>query len=155
MFPVGVASPKDGHEDIDKEFYFLLEEDVCRGFENGKEWTIEEWLEDQGVSDYVELGEIFKEISLHNKFITGRIKEPIKQEMFYTVCYDIDKFKDLVFNSTFFKRFKVGEEQKALMKNDDVELLKFGFNFLKFSLFGEETMELTDDYKKAFDMRKT
>jgi hypothetical protein len=37
---------------------------------------------------------------------------------------------------------------------DDVELLKFGYNFLKFSLFGEETMELTDEYKHAFDLRK-
>ena len=154
MFPVGVASPKERHQEFDEEFYFLLEEDVCEGFKDGKEWTIEEWMENQGVRDYIELGEMFKEISLHDRFLKGRIKEPIKLEMFFTVCYDLDKFRDLVFNSTFFRRFNVDEEKKAKMKDDDVELLKFGFRFLQFSLFGEDTMELTDDYKKAFNINK-
>jgi hypothetical protein len=154
MFPVGVASPKDGQGEEDKEFYFILNEDVCEGFAYGREWTIEEWMKDQKVQDYIDMGEMFKEISLHDKFIKGMIKEPIKLEMFYTVCYDIDKFRDLVFNSTFFKRFQVSDENKSIMMKDDVELLKFGYNFLKFSLFGEETMELTDEYKHAFDLRK-
>ncbi|MFH1051011.1 MAG: YkgJ family cysteine cluster protein [bacterium] len=154
MFPVGIASPKDNTEQLEEEFYFLLEESVCEGFKDGKEWTIEEWMKDQGVEDYVELGELFKEISLHDKFLKGRIKEPIKLEMFYTVCYDIDKFRELVFNSSFFKRFIVTDEEQDNMKKDDVELLKFGFKFLKFSLFGEETLELSEDYKKAFDMKK-
>jgi len=154
MFPVGIASPKESHEELNEEFYFILEEEVCEGFKEGREWTIDEWMKDQGVEDYIELGDMFKEISLHDRFLKDRIKEPIKLEMFYTVCYDIDKFKDLVFSSTFFKRFKVDEEHKEKMRNDDVELLKFGFNFLRFSLFGEETMILTDDYQKAFDMKK-
>ena len=154
MFPVGIASPKDTGEQSDEEFYFLLEESVCEGFKNGREWTVEDWMNDQGVEEYVELGELFKEISLHDKFLKGRIKEPIKLEMFYTICYDIDKFRDLVFNSSFFKRFVVTDEEKAKMKKDDVELLKFGFKFLKFSLFGEDTLELSDDYKKTFAMNK-
>jgi len=153
MFPVGIASPKDSSEEPESEFYFLLEESVCEGFKDGRDWTIGEWMEDQGVDDYVELGELFKEISLHDKFLKGKVKEPIKLEMFYTVCYDIDKFRELVFNSSFFKRFIVTEEEKAKMKKDDVELLKFGFKFLKFSLFGEETLELSENYKKAFNTK--
>jgi uncharacterized protein len=154
MFPVGIASPKEINGKSNEEFYFLLKEDVCEGFKENREWTIENWMKDQGVEEYIELGEIFKEITLHDHFLKGRIKEPIKLEMFYTVCYDIDKFRDLVFNSTFFKRFKVDDKQKEKMNKDDVELLKFGYQFLKFSLFGEKTLELTDEYQKAFEMRE-
>ncbi len=148
MFPVGIASPKDGNEDLDEEFYFLLKEDVCQGFDQGKEWTIEEWMNDQQVEDYIEIGDLFKEISLHERFRSKRPMEPVKLEMFYTVCYDIDKFRDLVFNSTFFKRFKVSGEMKDKMMNDDVELLRYGFKFLRFSLFGEKTLDLQDEYQK-------
>lgn len=154
MFPVGVASPKDGHKELDEEFYFILKEDVCEGFNYGKEWTIEEWIKDQKAEDYIYYGDLFKEISLHERFLKGRIKEPIKLEMFYTVCYDIDKFRDLVFNSSFFKRFKVDEKLKEQIKTDDVELLKFGFKFLRFSLFGEKTLELTDEYQAAFGEKR-
>ncbi len=151
MFPVGVASPSETDENLDEEFYFLLREDVCEGFGEDKEWTVEEWIKDQGAEKYAELGETFKEISLHQKFLKGMVKEPIKLEMFYTVCYDIDKFRALVFHSTFFKRFDVKPKMKEKMKKDDEELLKFGFKFLRFSLFGEKTLRLSDKYKKAFE----
>ncbi len=154
MFPVGVASPKENDEDIDEEFYFLLKEDVCQGFNNGKEWTVDEWINDQGAKEYIEMGDLFKDISLHDKFLKGMVKEPVKLEMFYTVCYDIDKFRDLVFSSSFFRRFEVDEKIKESLKVDDVELLKFGFKFLRFSLFGEDTMELTKEYKQAVEMHK-
>ena len=62
--------------------------------------------------------------------------------MFYTVCYNIDKFREFVFHSTFLKRFKVDEETVKKIKDDDKELLLFGFNWLKYCLFGEKTMEL-------------
>ncbi len=152
MFPVGSASPDEKSEEKE-EFYFLLKEDVCKGFEEDKEWTVAEWLENQRTREYEEIGEEFKKISLHPKMVSGQVKEPVKLEMFYTVCYDIDKFRDLVYNSTFFKRFKADEELKEKMKTDDVELLKYGFKFLRFSLFGERALELTEDYQKIFEKR--
>ncbi len=149
MFPVGLASPDDSGEGGDEEFYFLLKEDVCKGFEEGKEWTVQEWMDDQEVHDYIELGDMFKEISMHKRFQSSKPMQPVKLEMFYTVCYDIDKFRDLVFNSTFLKRFNVPKDQREKMKNDDVELLKFGFRFLRFSLFGEaDAMDLDEKYEQ-------
>ena len=37
------------------------------------------------------------------------------------------------------------------MKEDDVELLKFGFKWLRFSLFGEKTLELRENYMKKIN----
>jgi len=63
------------------------------------------------------------------------------------VCYDIDKFKSFVFESTFLKRFKVDKKEIEEMRQDDGALLKFGFKWLRFSLFGEKTLELSERYK--------
>lgn len=145
MFPLGVASSKEQGLGAE-EFFFLLHEDVCRGFEEGKEWTVSEWLDNQDVLEYNVMGEYFKEISLHEKFDRAGKIEPVKLEMFYMVCYDLDKFREFVFGSTFLKRFEVDEDQLREMQRDDAELLKFGFQWLRFALFGERTMKLRADY---------
>ncbi len=142
MFPLGVASPKDPGENGDGEFYFILEEPVCKGYEEDRSLTVDEWMTDQNVKEYTEMGEYFKEISLHDYFKKGKKLEPAKLEMFYTVCYNIDKFREFVFDSTFLKRFEVDEEVVNKIKEDDKELLLFGFNWLKYCLFGEKSMQV-------------
>lgn len=138
MFPVGTGSSKDSSD----EFYFIIDEPLCKGFLENKEWSVEEWMADQEVKDYSSMGELFKEISLHEYFLKGNQLNPAKLEMFYMVCYNIDKFREFVFESSFLKRFNVEEELINKIKASDVELLKFGFNWLKFSLFGELTIGL-------------
>jgi Fe-S-cluster containining protein len=148
MYPIGVASPNEVEEARnEEEFYFLLKEDVCEGFKEGREWSVMEWMDDQGIKEYNEIGKLFKEISLHKGFIKNKKIEPVKLEMFFMACYDIDKFRDFLYESTFFKRFDVEKEKIEKMKTDDVELLKFGFDWIKYSLFGEKTMKVRDEDK--------
>jgi len=79
---------------------------------------------------------------LHDYFQKGKKLDPPKLEMFYTVCYNIDKFREFVFESTFLKRFDVSDDVVEKIKTDDTELLKFGFQWLKYCLFGEKTMKV-------------
>ncbi len=142
MFPLGVASPKDEGKNGEGEFYFILEEPVCRGGEESKQQSVDEWIREQGVEEYFKMGEYFKDVSLHGYFKKGRQLEPAKQEMFYTVCYNIDKFREFIFESSFLKRFEIDEETVRKVKDDDAELLLFGFNWLKYCLFGEGTIKV-------------
>ncbi len=139
MFPLGVASPKGGGEG---DFYFMIEEPVCKGYLEDKNWTVGEWIANQGVEQYSEMGELFKEISLHDFFKEKKQLTPAKLEMFYTVCYNIDKFREFVFHSTFLQRFDVDEDVINEMRTSDEELLKFGIVWLKYCLFGEKTMRV-------------
>ncbi len=148
MYPLGMASPSESISNEQEEFYFLLKEPICQGFTENKEWTILEWKDNQGVNEYTELGEMFKEISCNDHFVKGKITEPVKLEMFYMVCYDIDKFREFLYRSSFFKRFAVEDELINKMRTDDVELLTFGFKWLKYSLFGEPTLNLKQEYMK-------
>jgi len=140
IYPVGMASPKD--DQTGEEFYFLMKEDVCQGFAEKTKWTIREWLANQGIEPYDEFGRLFKEITLHDYFGKGKVLSPQKMEMFYTACYDLDKFRRFVFDSTFRKRFQIDEPALAAIKENDEELLRFAFRWLKFSLFGEETITI-------------
>jgi len=48
-YPLGVASMSHKEGADDNDFYFFVHEPHCLGFEEEKEWTIEEWRKDQGV----------------------------------------------------------------------------------------------------------
>ena len=58
------------------------------------------------------------------------------------VFYNLDKFRDFVFNSTFLKRFEIATHTIDNIKNDDIKLMEFGVDWLKFCLFGENTIKL-------------
>jgi Fe-S-cluster containining protein len=149
MYPLGLASPREGGDSPIEEFYFLLEEGDCKGFEEGRTQTVAKWLADQGIHEYNQMGEYFKELTLHEFFREGRKLTPEKSEMFYLACYDLDRFRDLLFNSTFFQKFEVGHERRKRIEEDDVELLKFGHDWLRLALFGEKTLEIRKSVLEA------
>jgi len=145
MYPLGLASPKKEACPDEQEFYFLMQEGDCKGFTDGRELTVRDWLEDQGIIPYNEIGELLKAITLHSHFGRGRILDPDEMEMFYMACYDIDKFRRFVFESSFLKSFDVEDDVIDKIRTDDVELLKFAFRWLRFSLFREPTMKVRAD----------
>jgi Fe-S-cluster containining protein len=145
MYPLGLASPKEDARSAQEEFYFLMEEEHCKGFAEGRELSVREWLEDQGIIEYNDIGELFKEITLHHHFMRGRILEPEEMEMFYMASYDLDKFRRFVTESNILKYFDVEQEIVDKIRTDDVELMKFAFRWLRFSLFREPTMKIREE----------
>ncbi len=144
MYPLGLASPASGNG-IEEEFYFLLQEEHCRGFEEQKEWSVRQWLENQEILAYNRMGESFKEISLHEYFRRGGRLDPEKMELFYMGCYNLDKFRRFIFESRFLSYFDIDEELAQSIRNDDEQLMNFGIRWLKFALFNEPTIKVRDE----------
>jgi Fe-S-cluster containining protein len=143
MYPLGLAAQKDTPDGWPGErFYFLLREPVCRGFDQPRRWTVRQWFEDQGIEEYDAWGEAFKELTLHEFFQQGGVLSPEKMQMFFTACYDLDKFREFVLESTLLKRFDVDEDFVAEIRYSDEALLRFAFLWMRFSLFGERTMKV-------------
>ncbi|MGD8321569.1 MAG: YkgJ family cysteine cluster protein [Gemmatimonadota bacterium] len=141
MYPLGLASQKDSPDGWQGDrFWFVLKEDGCQGFEEERKWTVRDWQENQGIDPYDDWGEAYKELTLHKFFEDGGVLGPEKLEMFFTACYDLDKFRAFVFESSLLERFDVDEDFVHEMRNDDEALLRFGFLWLRFSLFGEPTV---------------
>ena len=148
MYPIGMASP--GAEDQDK-FFFVIREDLCEGHGQGTKWSIASWMKDQGVHEYDTLGEEFKEITLHPFFQQDQTLKPAQMDMLFMVLYDLDKFRRFVFESTFLDKFNLPESEIEAAKSDDVELLRLGFRWLKFSLFGEPALEIKDHVRQRIE----
>ena len=152
MYPLGLASQRGAPEGgPGGRFYFLMREQGCRGFdEQPREWTVRQWLDDQGVDAYDYWGDQFKELALHPFFEDGGTLSPEKMHMFFTACYDLDKFREFVFDSTLLDRFEVDEDLAEEMRYSDEALLGFAFQWLRFSLFGEQTMKVKPEVAEAF-----
>lgn len=69
--------------------------------------------------------------------------------MAFMACFNVDQFRRFVFGSTFLSKFDVSEERVENMKSDDVELMIFGFDWLKFFLRGQPTLALRKEKGSA------
>jgi Fe-S-cluster containining protein len=135
MYPLGLAAQKDTPDGWRGDrFHFLLREAMCKGHGEAREWTVREW----------------KELTLHKFFEEGGTLAPEKMHMFFTACYDLDRFREFVFDSTLLKRFEMDEDFVEELRYDDDALLRFAFLWLRFSLFGEPTMKPKQGVVEAY-----
>jgi hypothetical protein len=58
--------------------------------------------------------------------------------------YNLDKFREFIFESSFLDRFEVEEDLVNAIRENDEALLGFGFRWLKHCLFGEPTITVKD-----------
>ncbi len=141
-YPLGVASlAKTG--DLDKEgFYFFVNEPHCRGFEEEKEWTVREWRKDQGVDVHDEINEEWTDLVVKKRSFPQNIKFTDKtKSLFFMVSYNIDAFRRFVFESSFLDRYDIDEKTVETIREDEIELLRFGIRWLKDVLFREGSFQ--------------
>jgi len=110
---------------------------------------VAEWMSDQEIGEYNEMGALFKEITLHPVIQGGKPLQIKQMDMFFTACYDLDRFRRFLFETTFFEKFVIEPEIIEKLKTDDVELLRFGFRWIKFSLLKEKALTLKDEVVEA------
>jgi hypothetical protein len=138
MFPVFPSSSKE-------EEFFIDGRSSCLGLKEEKWWTIEGWKKAQGIEIYDKMNESYKEITFHDYFLKGNKLDPGRSKMLYMACYDLDEFKRFIFETRFFDIYDVEKEIIEKIKEDAEELLSFSYRWIKFNLFGEDTLRLKDE----------
>jgi len=135
-YPLGVASLSHKAEADDEGFYFFVNEPHCLGFEEQKEWTVLEWRQDQGVDIHDDINAGWTDLVVRKRSFPPNIKltEDAKK-MFFLVSYNIDKFKQFVFESSFLDRYEIDAATVEKIKQDEIALLEFGFEWLKWVLY--------------------
>ncbi len=136
-YPLGVGSLSySGEQGKKDEFFFTVKEAHCLGFEEDREWTVAEWREDQGVNLRDEVNDGWLDLMVRKKSLPAsmRLSEESKK-IFFMVCYNIDKFKDFVFKSSFLTRYEISAQKIEEIKADEVKLLQFGFEWLNATFF--------------------
>ncbi len=151
-YPLGVASLMYKESTDQEGFYFFVNEPHCLGFEEDKEWTVTEWRKDQGVDIHDEINAEWTDLVVHKRSFPPNIKFTDKtKQLFFMVCYDIDKFREFVFESTFLERYTVDSETVEKIKNDEIALLNFGIKWLKSILFTRKKDDGDPSSEKAAD----
>jgi hypothetical protein len=130
-----------------EEFYFFIKEPHCFGFDEKKQWTIAAWRKDQEVDFYDRVNMGWKTLQLR-KNLPGHELDPKKQIQFYMASYDLDKFRDYIFNSDFLNVFDIDEKTVEGIKKDYEELIQFGVEYIKYIMMLEETLKLKKDAAK-------
>lgn len=139
-YPIGQGTLQ--REEGIEEFYFLITEPHCLGFKDDTRWTIESWRLDQEVVLYDELNSEWKAMMLRRDSQSRKEIDNKQQTLFYLASYDLDGFRRFIFGSRFLETFELEPETIAKIQTDDVALMKFGFEYLKYILMIEETMKL-------------
>ncbi len=62
--------------------------------------------------------------------------------MGFMATYNIDQFRDFVFQSSFLKRYQVKSTLRKKLKTNDVALLKFGFEWVKVFVWGIKSKDI-------------
>jgi Fe-S-cluster containining protein len=142
MYPLGRASTSDPLDGTRREFYFTVKEDHCRGFEQKKGWKVADWVDDQGLLHYNAVNDLLMELYV----LKARGKTPPLGsqhiQMFVMACYNLDRFRDFVFRSKFLEKFDLEKGIEDCIRENDLELLKFGVRWLRFALFREPVLQI-------------
>lgn len=151
-YPVGMANFHERDEDKgrDEEFYFVIKEPHCKGFEEDKEWTIAEWRQDQGVDLCDQMNKEWMELVMRRKSFgpQASLSEPAKK-MFFMASTNLDSFRSFVFESSFLETYIVEQEILDEIKTDDIKLMKFANRFMASALFGIDDLKIREEKVKA------
>ena len=136
-YPIGLGVLKSTEEESG-DFYFRIKEPFCKGFEEDKEWTVRQWRESQEIDRYDFINKDWFKIVLNKKLLAGGVEPDEKSQRLYMLgSFDMDSFRNFVFESRFLDLYDVDEVTIQMIREDEVELLKFAHKWLKGVLFGE------------------
>ncbi len=138
FFPVEQGALFDASAGKTKLIHFFRPPDFCLGPRESKIWTAKTWAKGQGADDYHKMTLLWSELKrlFQDDPWGGQGIDSQKGKMAFMAAYNIDQFRDFVFKSSFLKRYRVKPSVLKKAKKDDAELLKLGFEWIKFFLWG-------------------
>jgi Fe-S-cluster containining protein len=118
--------------------YFVKRVPHCLGHEQEREWTAKEWITDQAIGPYIEMNDLWMDMdTIFRSNPWGHGEPGVKKlKMAFMACFNVDQFRHFMLNSSFQSRFDVPKERMEIMTTDDVEMTRFGFEWVAFFLTG-------------------
>jgi len=101
-------------------------------------WTIDSWVRDQEAQLYHQMTLRWAEVRRLFQNDPWGVEGPqgAKARMAFMAAYNLDRFRDFLFDSSFFKRYHVKPDLKQKLRVNDQALLLFGFEWIKFFVWG-------------------
>ncbi len=129
----------------DGTFRIIADKSRCLGLQASEKWPISEWLVDQGIAIYQQMNDLFAQVTTPLQAMDLDIDNPKIYQMTFMALYNLDKFREFVFKSTFLEKFEVDQPTIEKIKRSDIELLKFSYDWLKFGILGQKTFTVKQE----------
>lgn len=117
------------------ETHYLVQEDHCRGFDAGRDWTAQEWFEREGLTPYNNANDRYMRLGAMIA-ASGRPLEDRLATMCILCCYQLDRFRELVDRMRIFERVRVDPARQAAVRDHDEDALEFGLDWMELVIFG-------------------
>jgi Fe-S-cluster containining protein len=154
-YPLGMAAFREQEiEPTGEDFYFMVRESHCLGFQADREWSVSEWRKDQGVNLYDDINKSWIEFMLRKK--SFGFQAELSEEgraMFFMVSSNMDKLRRFIFESSFLEKYEVEEELLEQIRTDEVARLKFGLDWLQSALFEADKVKLKEHVQEEHKKR--
>lgn len=154
-YPVALLSLRRQDETTDRASYALVEESHCLGHQEPRQISVDAYRKEQGLEEYDDLARGWRQLILKKKSSGPSIGKPSKRslELFFMVCYDIDRFSQFVASDGFSDIYDLPAQELKDILCDDVALMQFGFRLLRQVLFGEESISLRQEASEQRRLR--
>mgnify|MGYP001813107594 FL=1 len=130
-YPLEPAVSGTGSGDIHFTYY-VAKHGYCLGHREEKEWSAEEWTQDQDMESDNTMSAhwaVVDTLLRRNPFGDEGLNSPA-MKMVYMAAFNLDTFRRFVFDSSFLSRFEVPVERLKKVRADDTELLRLGFDWI-------------------------
>lgn len=117
------------------EQFFIVQEPHCRGFEEDKAWTSDEWLKDQGLEPYNEVNDRYMRIMTRARQ-AGVVLDERKLNMVFLALYQVDNFVNFIKDMNVFSRLDISEERQQAILEDEEECLSFALDWVELIVLG-------------------
>jgi hypothetical protein len=137
-FPLEQGIVFSGSEEKATDVYWFKPPDFCLGQHEARRWTTESWAEDQGAVTYHKMTARWSEVKALFQSDPWGAEGPsgARAKMSLMATYNLDRFREFVFQSTFLKRYRVKRATLERIAADEEVLLDFGLGWVRFFLFG-------------------
>jgi len=142
-YPIGQGVSSGGGKQAPGKVFFKVKEEHCLGWQEQTNWTVETWLEDQDVFTHNKENEFAAHLAFHPALGNPEEMDEKTVSMIFMSLYDLDRFREFVFKSSFLTKF---EPEEALLRRaevDDEALLDLGKRWVSyFALGGVSALKL-------------
>jgi hypothetical protein len=134
-----------------EDLFFLVKEPHCLGHDEPRRLTVREYRQEQGCDVYDEMNREWRDIIIKKRSSGPTVGRPSTRslQLFDMCSYDMDSFRDFIRSPGFEQVFDLGPQESDRLAQDEDELLRFAFRFLRQVLFGEVTIALKEGAREA------
>lgn len=143
-FPVEYGLEYPGQNRKPELIGFFRPPEFCQGRYETHAWTLQTWSGDQGAAKHQQMSRKWSEVKqLFRSDPWGREgPQGNRAKMAFMASYNMDAFRAFVFESSLLKRYKVKAELLKKIRRSDLDLMLFGFDWIKLFVWGIQTPKI-------------